>query len=79
MVPKKLSLMRTSHLRGFKRRDLGWYGTNRDSSFALSSLVWGRMGGNTYFQYDCVIYIFILGLMILVITYGIRAVLILKK
>ena len=37
------------------------------------------MSGSAYFQYDCVIYIFILGLMILVITYGIKAVLILKK
>ena len=30
----------------------------------LSTLARGRMGGNTYFQYDCVIYVFILGLMI---------------
>ena len=37
------------------------------------------MGGNAYFQYDYVIYILILRLMILVITYGIRVLLIQKK
>ena len=26
------------------------------------------MGGNVYLQYDCVVYVFILGLMMLVIT-----------
>ena len=34
----------------------------------VSTLARGQMGGNAYLQYDCVIYVFILGLMILVIT-----------
>ena len=33
-----------------------------ESSSPLSSLARGRMGGNVYLQYDCVIYVFILGL-----------------
>ena len=68
MVLTKLSLMRTSHLPSSYCGDLAWYGTNQDSSSAMSTLARGRMGGNAYLQYDCVIYVFILRLMILVIT-----------
>ena len=61
MVPTKLSMMTTSYLPR-------WYGTDWDSSSALPTLAQWQMGGNTYFQNDCVTNVFILRLMILVIT-----------
>ena len=47
--------MWTSHLPRSWRGDPGWYGTDRDSLSALSTLARGRMGGNAYSQYDCVV------------------------
>ena len=59
-----LPFTRTSHLLRSWCEDLDLYGTDWDSTYALSTLAWGRMGGNAYicmnFQFQMVKVIFVI-------------------